>query len=116
RRNTRLVSDWSSDVCSSDLILAQFGETLLKLAPYVIAAGLVFPILSSRFACNPAKPWWRSPDLATDLAYWFVVPVFTRLLRIGFAVLGAALLFGIHGEQAIVAVLGHGPGPAAETA
>ena len=53
-------------------ILGQFGETLLKLAPYVIAAGVIFPVLSWRFACNPAKPWWRSPDLVTDLAYWFV--------------------------------------------
>ena len=94
-------------------ILAQFGETLLKLAPYVIVAGVIFPMLSSRFACNAAKPWWRSPDLITDLAYWFVVPVFTRLLRIGLAVLGAALIFGIHGEKAIVAFFDHGHGPMA---
>src|SRR5215213_293136 len=32
RRHTRLVSDWSSDVCSSDLIGARLGEGLAFLA------------------------------------------------------------------------------------
>jgi|SRR2546423_1823151 sterol desaturase/sphingolipid hydroxylase (fatty acid hydroxylase superfamily) len=95
-------------------ILVQFGETLIKIAPYVIVAGIVFPILTSRFACNPAQPWWRSDSLITDLAYWFVVPVVTRLFRIGLAVLGAALIFNIHGEEALLAFFANGHGPLAE--
>jgi sterol desaturase/sphingolipid hydroxylase (fatty acid hydroxylase superfamily) len=95
-------------------ILVAFGETLIKLSPYVLAAAIVFPILSWRFACNPTRPWWRSPDLVTDLAYWFVVPVFTRFLRIGLAVLGAGLIFGIEGETALVAFFEHGHGALAE--
>src|SRR5215213_10977868 len=31
RRHTRLVSDWSSDVCSSDLALAPFRDTVERL-------------------------------------------------------------------------------------
>src|SRR5205807_498756 len=56
-------------------------------------------------------PWWRSPDLATDLAYWFVVPVFTRFLRIGLLVLGAVVIFDVHGAPAIIDFYEYGHGP-----
>src|SRR5438067_563114 len=95
-------------------LLSSFGETLIRVSPYVIVSALVFPILSCFFACNPNKPWWRNPDVATDLAYWFVVPVFTRFLRIGLAVLGAGLIFGIEGETDLIAFFQHGHGPLAE--
>jgi sterol desaturase/sphingolipid hydroxylase (fatty acid hydroxylase superfamily) len=50
----------------------------------------------------------------TDLCYWFVVPVFTRFLRIGLLVLGAALLFGITEETQLIAFFDHGHGRWAE--
>src|SRR5437764_9761929 len=36
RRHTRYIGDWSSDVCSSDLVnqLAQVGTMILTIAPY----------------------------------------------------------------------------------
>ena len=48
-------------------LITGFGETILHTAPYLIAIGLLCAGLSRRFACNRDLPWWRSPDLATDL-------------------------------------------------
>jgi sterol desaturase/sphingolipid hydroxylase (fatty acid hydroxylase superfamily) len=88
-----------------------FGQTIIATAPYLIVIGLLSAILSRRYACNPDVPWWRSRDLITDLAYWFVVPVFTRFLRIGLLVLGAVVIFDIHGAQAIIDFFENGHGP-----
>src|SRR5262249_44994569 len=92
-------------------VFSAFGDTLIKLSPYVIGSAVLFSALTARFACNHGMPWWKSPDLVTDLAYWFVVPVFTRFLRIGLLVLGAALIFDIHGEKAIIDFFENGHGP-----
>ena len=92
-------------------LITGFGETILHTAPYLVAIGLLSAILSRRFACNSDVPWWRSPDLATDLAYWFVVPVFTRFLRIGLLVLGAMVIFDVHGAQGIIDFYENGHGP-----
>src|SRR5712691_4091494 len=88
-------------------LITGFGDTIIAIA-------LLTSVLTARFACNQDAPWWRSRDLATDLAYWFVVPVFTRFLRIGLLVLGAVLIFDIHGSQAIIDFFEHGHGPWAE--
>src|SRR5262249_59895131 len=45
RRHTRLVSDWSSDVCSSDLVVVLTGQQAVRraerLADRVVAVGAV---------------------------------------------------------------------------
>jgi sterol desaturase/sphingolipid hydroxylase (fatty acid hydroxylase superfamily) len=92
-------------------LITGFGETILHTAPYLVAIGLLSAALSRRFACNRDVPWWRSPDLVTDLAYWFVVPVFTRFLRIGLLVLGAVVIFDVHGAQGIIDFYENGHGP-----
>jgi sterol desaturase/sphingolipid hydroxylase (fatty acid hydroxylase superfamily) len=95
-------------------IAVSFGKTLIGIAPYVAVAAVVFPILSVWFACNSLTPWWRRRELVTDLCYWFVIPIFTRFMRIGLMVLGAALLFGIYAAEDIVAFYDNGHGPLAE--
>src|SRR6266705_2230434 len=95
-------------------LVSEFSKTLVGIAPYVVAAAILFPVLSWRFACNSGQPWWRRDGLATDVCYWFVIPVFTRFLRIGLMAAGAALLFGIHGAQELVAFYDNGHGPVAE--
>ena len=65
------------------------GQTIAKVVPITIAVALVFTALSHFWACNPGKPWWRKRELVTDICYWFLVPVFGRILRIGLLVLGA---------------------------
>jgi sterol desaturase/sphingolipid hydroxylase (fatty acid hydroxylase superfamily) len=89
------------------------GETMLKLAPISIALGVLFTILTLLFACTPGRPWWRKRELVTDLCYWFFIPLFARYLRIGLLVIGAALLFGIYGEHALVEFYDNGHGPLA---
>jgi len=94
-------------------LLDEFGKTVIGLAPYIAICVIVFPLLTRWFACNPSTALWRRESLLTDISYWFVVPIFTRFLRIGLSVFGAAVLFGIHGEAAIAAFFTHGHGPLA---
>jgi sterol desaturase/sphingolipid hydroxylase (fatty acid hydroxylase superfamily) len=95
-------------------VVHSLGETVLKLLPVSIALGAVFTVLTVLFACNPGQRWWRKPDLITDLCYWFVIPLFARYLRIGLLVLGAALFFGIHTADGLVAFYDNGHGPLAQ--
>ena len=70
-------------------VIEMVGQTMAKVVPVTIALALVFTVLSHFWACNPGKPWWRKRELVTDICYWFFVPVFARVFRIGLLVLGA---------------------------
>lgn len=87
------------------------GQTMEKMVPVTIAIALLFTVLTHFWACNPGAPWWRRRELVTDTVYWFFVPVFVRSLRIGLMVVGAALVFNIHGADALIAFYDHGHGP-----
>jgi len=91
-------------------ILGQIVATFAHMLPYLVAAGLAFSLLSRRHACNPGRPWWRSRELPTDLCYWFIVPLFTRFLRLGLLVAAAALLFGMTDDKDLDAFFAHGHG------
>lgn len=93
------------------IIIAQCFKTWLGLVPYLAAGAIIFSLLSVRFACNRDGPWWKSSELVTDLCYWFIVPVFTRFLRVGLLVLGATYIFGIRGADEIVQFFDNGHGP-----
>jgi sterol desaturase/sphingolipid hydroxylase (fatty acid hydroxylase superfamily) len=95
-------------------IVLQMGGSFTHILPYLMIAGLMFPVLTYGYACNPMGPWWRNRELATDLCYWFIVPVFTRFLRIGLLVGGAAVLFGISGEKQLIEFFDKGHGPWAQ--
>ena len=71
-------------------VIEVVGQTMAKVVPVTIALALVFTVLSHFWACNPGKPWWRKRELITDICYWFFVPVFARIFRIGLLVIGAA--------------------------
>jgi len=94
-------------------LFASFGHDILKLLPITIALGAAFTLLGliSSNSCNPGKPWWQKKDLFTDLCYWFVVPLFTRYLRIGMLVAGAAVVFGLTKPDDVINFLEHGHGP-----
>jgi sterol desaturase/sphingolipid hydroxylase (fatty acid hydroxylase superfamily) len=87
------------------------GMTIAKLAAILLVFGVAFAILSYFWTCNPGRPWWRKRELATDLCYYFVIPLFTRYLRIGLLVLGGAWLFGVTTEEGLVALYLDGFGP-----
>jgi sterol desaturase/sphingolipid hydroxylase (fatty acid hydroxylase superfamily) len=89
------------------------GETVLKIVPLSIALALAFTLLSRWSACNPGQPWYRKRELATDILYWFLIPLMARFVRIGLLVLGAALLFNIHGTDELIEFYENGHGPLA---
>lgn len=95
-------------------LLKVAGETVLKLLPISIAMGLVFAVLTHWSACNPGKPWWRKREIVTDVVYWFVIPLGARFVRIGLMIVGAAILFDIHGADALIAFYDDGFGPLAK--
>lgn len=90
------------------------GQTLLKLIPVSIALGIVFAILTHWSACNPGRPWWRKGEIATDICYWFLIPLAARFVRIGLMVMGAAYIYGIHGADALIKFYDNGFGPLAQ--
>ena len=92
-------------------IVEMLGQTMAKVVPVTLALALVFSLLAHFWACNPGKPWWRKRELATDLCYWFLVPLFMRVFRIGLLVLGAGLLFGIRDADDLIAFYDNGHGP-----
>lgn len=95
-------------------VLKVAGETLLKLVPISIALGIGFALLTQWSACNPGRPWWRKRGLITDICYWFLIPLGARFVRIGLMIVGAALLFDIHGAEALIKFYDDGFGPLAE--
>ena len=92
-------------------VIEMFSQTIAKVVPITIVLALVFTVLTHFWACNPKGPWWRKRELVTDICYWFFVPLFARVLRIGFLVLGAALVFNIHGADELIAFYDNGHGP-----
>lgn len=95
-------------------VLHMFGETILKIVPTTIALAVVFTVLTHFWACNRAPAWWRKREIATDLCYWFFVPLFARVLRIGLMVLAAAAFFNIYDADELIAFYDNGHGPLAQ--
>lgn len=92
-------------------VLHQILITLWHVLPWLGACGLAFGLLSRISPCNQGRPWWKKRGLATDLAYWIFVPVFTRYLRIWVTVSLTIWLFHIHDGQKIADFYAHGHGP-----
>ena len=90
------------------------GETLLKLVPISLALGIVFAVLTHWQACNPGRLWFQRREIVTDVLYWFLIPLLARFVRIGLMVMGAALIFDIHGTAALMKFYDDGFGPLAE--
>ncbi|MBI5265360.1 MAG: sterol desaturase family protein [Bradyrhizobium sp.] len=93
-------------------VAMMMGETIMKIVPITIVLALVFSVLEHYWACNPnMMPWWRKGELVTDICYWFFVPVFARVMRIGLLIVGAAALFNIRDADELIAFYENGHGP-----
>src|SRR5246500_6042292 len=92
-------------------VLLMLGQTIEKVVPVTIALALVFSVLSHFWACNDSAPWWKKRELVTDVVYWFFVPVFARVIRIGLLVVGARFVFNIHDADELIAFYDNGHGP-----
>src|SRR3982074_1797080 len=86
-------------------------QTIAKVVPITIGLAAVFSVLTHFWACNPGTPWWRKRELVTDICYWFFVPVFARVLRIGLLVLAAGVVFRIYDADELIAFYDNGHGP-----
>ncbi|MGJ5042193.1 MULTISPECIES: sterol desaturase family protein [unclassified Bradyrhizobium] len=95
-------------------VALMLGQTIEKVLPITLMLAVVFSVLSHFWACNPGKPWWQKRELVTDVVYWFFVPVFARVLRIGFLVLGASVVFKIRDADELIAFYENGHGPLAQ--
>ena len=92
-------------------VLSMLGQTIEKVVPVTIVLAVIFSVLTHFWACNDAVPWWKKRELVTDIIYWFFVPVFSRVVRIGLLVLGAGVLFNIHDADGLIAFYDNGHGP-----
>jgi len=92
-------------------VFAMLGQALVQVVPATIVLALVFTVLAHFWACNPGKPWWRKRELVTDICYWFFVPLFARVFRIGLLVLAAGFFFGLHDADEVAAFFDNGHGP-----
>jgi sterol desaturase/sphingolipid hydroxylase (fatty acid hydroxylase superfamily) len=95
-------------------VVVMMGQTMAKVVPITIVLAVVFAVLSHFWACNPGGPWWRKRELVTDLLYWFFVPVFSRVFRIGLLVVLTGLIFNIHDAEGLIAFYDNGHGPLSE--
>src|SRR6266496_3169134 len=94
-------------------VIDMLSQAMAKVVPATIALALVFSVLTHFWACNPGKPWWRKKELVTDICYWFFVPLFARVFRIGLLVVGAGVVFNIHDADELIAFYDNGHGPLA---
>lgn len=92
-------------------VLGQIAHTLKGLLPVTVGLAGVFTCLCFVSPCNPGKPWWRKREIVTDVAYWFIIPVFARFARIGLTTLGAIYILGIRDGNAIAQYFANGHGP-----
>lgn len=87
------------------------GAQVLGVLPTAVALGIGFTALSWAFTpCNPGVPWWRKPDLLTDVLWFFLTPFAARLAVIAFLVTIVTILPGI-AEDSPAGRIGPGRGP-----
>lgn len=75
--------------------LIEFGQGCLISAEWLAGMALAFAILVWLMPCNRGMAWWKDlRGLATDLAYWFFMPLIFRNGRTLMLWAGAFLLYG----------------------
>src|SRR3546814_2241884 len=86
------ISDWSSDVCSSDLYWfpkmsgRMYNETLGKLHFWIFFIGVNVLFFPQHFLGQQGMPR-RYPDYAEAFTYWH------HISSIGYAIMGIGMLF-----------------------
>jgi WD40 repeat protein/sterol desaturase/sphingolipid hydroxylase (fatty acid hydroxylase superfamily) len=78
--------------------ITAIGDVWLSTLAWLVGLALAFGILVRLMPCNPGMYWWKDlRAVATDVLYWFVVPLFVRLGRLLLLVAAVTLLWG-HAE------------------
>jgi sterol desaturase/sphingolipid hydroxylase (fatty acid hydroxylase superfamily) len=96
-------------------LLAEAAEALLTVLPSAIGFAIAFTVLTlfSSQACNPGRPWWRNPELGTDICYILIIPFIAPYINLSLLILGTALLSGVLSEEEIADYFENGRGPLA---
>lgn len=89
--------------------LSVFVDSSLELAAYMVGFSVAFGLLAHLFACNPAQRYLRK-GIKADLAYYFLMPIFSRFSRTGLMIIVLFLLFNGASEDITKEYLAHGYG------
>ena len=95
-------------------IVEMLSQTIVQLVPVTVVLALTFSVLTHFWACNAGTPWWRKRELVTDLSYWFFIPLFARVFRIGLLALAAGVIFHIKDADELIAFYDNGHGALAQ--
>lgn len=89
-------------------LAAVTGPALRNLAILAV----VFTVLSRLFrSCNPGAPWWRKPDLSTDICYAVVPQLLYRYTQTAMLTFGVILFYRISTPDGIARFFADGHGP-----
>jgi sterol desaturase/sphingolipid hydroxylase (fatty acid hydroxylase superfamily) len=93
-----------------DFALA-FGDKVVGVLPLIAAAAVLFTVVEGVARSKASQgPWWRKPELATDLLYIFLVPGFMAYVKLGLIIAGAAAISGVLGSGDAATYLNNGHG------
>jgi sterol desaturase/sphingolipid hydroxylase (fatty acid hydroxylase superfamily) len=98
-----------------ETVLAVMGQLLdvtVAALCNLVLLGACFSLLAWRFLpCNPGRPWWSKPDLATDIAFAVVPRLINSYGQLILLVIGFGLFYKSQGTVDIATFLvkGHGP-------
>ena len=87
----------------------EFAVVTVQTLAIALVLAAVFTLLSAVVAaCNDTPPWWRKPDLSTDLCWTFIPKLLYGYAQTLMLTLGIAALYGITDSGRFFAE-GHGP-------
>jgi sterol desaturase/sphingolipid hydroxylase (fatty acid hydroxylase superfamily) len=93
-----------------DFALAYGGKVIGALPLFLLAAA-VFTVVEGFARSQASKgPWWRKPELVTDLLYFFFVPGLLTYFKLAMIVMGAAIVTGALGNVDATTYLNEGRG------
>jgi sterol desaturase/sphingolipid hydroxylase (fatty acid hydroxylase superfamily) len=105
------ISDGMEVFAAISVIPMIFVADLIASLPSVAIVAGVFTVLGLLPSCNATGPWWRKPDLATDIGYLVLMPGLMHYVRIAFLMGGMLLLYGVTNVEVAVTMLQQGCGP-----
>jgi sterol desaturase/sphingolipid hydroxylase (fatty acid hydroxylase superfamily) len=77
--------------------LATIGDSCLGTLGWLAGLTAGFGVLVCLTPCNRGMAWWRDlRGFATDLLYWFTMPLFARVVRTALLAAGLSFLSGEH--------------------
>jgi sterol desaturase/sphingolipid hydroxylase (fatty acid hydroxylase superfamily) len=97
----------------ADIFALLNSVTLAALRNLVVLAA-IFTLLPKFFwICNKTPPWWRKPDLSTDLCWTIVPNIVNRIAQTLLLIFGIIACYGVFEPTEIANFLTEGHGPLA---